>query len=59
MVLICPDQLDGYSLIWRISTEGTIKTVIDCATKLLVQMHHETSPELVSMIPKFDDIFIS
>ena len=56
--MVSPDKLDGYSLIWRIATDGTNKGVIDAATKLLVQMHHEAAPQLKHLISDFDDIFV-
>lgn len=59
MALVAPNELDGYTLIWRIATECTSKLVIDSAAKLLVQMHHESAPVLQHLTSSFDDIFVN
>jgi len=59
MALVAPNELDGYTLIWRIATECTSKLVIDSAAKLLVQMHHESEPELQHLTSTFDDIYVN
>jgi hypothetical protein len=59
MALVAPNELDGYTLIWRIATECTSKLVIDSAAKLLVQMHHESAPELQHLTSTFDDIYVN
>lgn len=57
--LVKPNELDGINMMWRIATESTSKNVINSAGKLLVSVHQGVSAELRSLIPEFDDIFIS
>jgi len=57
-VLTDPRELDGYDLIWRISTESSSKAVIEAGVKLLIQMHHEVTGELEEHIPEYEQQYI-
>jgi hypothetical protein len=57
--MVKPNELDGISMIWRIATESTSKSVIDSAGKLLISLHHGVAADLRALIPEFDDIFIN
>lgn len=59
LVLVPPNELEGYAIIWRLATESKGKYIIEAAAKFLVQMHHNVSQALESRIAEFDDMYIA
>jgi hypothetical protein len=57
-VLVPPNELEGYLIIWRLATESKGKQIIDAAAKLLVQMHQSVHTSLESRVAEFDDMYI-
>ena len=57
-VLVPPNELEGYKILWRLATESKGKPIIDAAAKLLVQMHHNVHSKLEHRLAEFDEMFI-
>ena len=58
-VLVPPNELEGYKILWRLATESKGKQIIDAAAKLLVQMHHNVHTTFEHRLAEFDEMFIS